>query len=148
MKITVYFIILNVILSYQSIGQDDSHTSIVDTKLEIHRGAKYQLQTFADSINTYSKTRIFPSFLNDVCLDWNGAYWPGFHSPTAVRWEILSLVKNPKSLELLVKNKTEAMRRKCDRKWTYKGYPGDLTPPMNNISTYSLIIRRLKELRK
>ncbi len=125
----------------------DSLHQIVIPELIINRSRELRWQEFADSINSYSKTGIFPAFLNDVCLDWNGAYWPGFHSPTAVRWKILSLVKVRMSLELLLKNDATTLKNKCSLKWNGdNSYPGDLTPPLNDISTYELISRRLKEL--
>ncbi len=125
----------------------DTISQIVVSKLSINRSPELRWQAFADSINVYSMTGIFPVFLNDVCLDWNITYWPGFHSPTAVRWKILSLVKARKSLELLLKDRPNTLKSKCSLKWSGdNSYPGDLTPPLNNISTYELINRRLQQL--
>ena len=148
MKTTICIFSYLLFFHWVSYGQNKTNISdtikpIAVTELSINRSPELLWQKFADSINSYNKTGIFPGFLNDICLDWNAGYWPGFHSPNAVRWKILSLVKDKKSLELLVENKPEVLKTKCDRKWTYKGYPGDLTPPMNDISTYDLVIRRL-----
>ena len=131
----------------QNTNSADTTQPIVVPNIGINRSPELRWQKLADSINSYSKTGIFPSFLNDICLDWNAGYWPGFHSPTAVRWKILSFVKVRKSLELLLKNEPETLKIKCSLKWNGdNSYPGDLTPPLNNISTYTLIQRRLKEL--
>lgn len=105
-------------------------------------------QELADSISAFSKTGIVPAFLLDPCFDWEGhTYcWPNFHAPTSVRWKALSLVKQRQSLVQLIKNHSRVLKAKCSKVWTAKGYPGDLTPPMNEYSTYALILCRLAQL--
>ena len=150
MKTPIYIFLFLYIFSYPVYGQNkinikDTIQQIVVTEVGINRSREYLWQKFADSIDSYSKTRIFPAFLNDVCLDWRVKYWPGFHASTAVRWKVISLVKVRKSLELLLKDKPEMLKSKCSLKWDGdNSYPGDLTPPLNNISTYELINQRLK----
>jgi len=140
------------IFHWGSYGQNknylsDSNQQIAVTQFGINRTRETQWQEFADSINSYYKTGIFPVFLNDICLDWRTEYWQGFHSPTAVRWKILLLVKSRKSLELLLKDGSKTLKNKCSLRWNGdKSYPGNLTPPLNKISTYELISRRMREL--
>ncbi len=140
-------LIFTILFSFQFRGSGQVDTSFVLVgKIGIKRGAAYHWQDIADSINSYSKTKIFPDFLKDECIDWNVSFWEGFHSPVSVRWKVLSLVTEKRSLELLLQKRPEVLKRKCNLKRTYQAYPGDLTPPLINISMYELIIRRLKEL--
>ena len=152
MKATACILSFLLVLYSLCYGQNtnllDTIQPIVVTKVGIDRSPELRWQEFADSINAFSKTGLFPTFLNDICLDWNVGYWPDFHSPTAVRWKILSLVKDRKSLELLLIDRPKTLKSKCSLKWNGgNSYPGDLTPPLNNISTYTLVQRRLKELK-
>ncbi len=141
------FILGRISHAQNNTNNSDTAQQVVVTKPGINRSSEIRWQTFADSINSYKATRIYPTFLDDACLDWNAAYWTGLHSPTSVRWKILLLVKDFKSLELLLKYKPQTLKTKCSQKWNGgNSYPGDLTPPLNDTSTYDLIKLRLKEL--
>jgi hypothetical protein len=105
-------------------------------------------QLFADSINAFARNGITPIFLLDPCFDWTRSSRcdPTLHSKTSVRWEAISRVITQKPLHRLLKEMPAMIKVKCNRRWEGPAYPGDLTPDLNQYSTYELIVKRLKQL--
>ncbi len=102
-----------------------------------------KLNLYADSLNFY-KDGALPSFLVDPCLDWNGYFWEGLHSPVSVRWMVLARVTNKTALKNILASNDKRLKLVCGHQKD-KFYPF-LTVDMIEQSMYKLIQKRIKQL--
>ena len=102
-----------------------------------------KLTLFSDSLNSYSKGPL-PAFLFNPCFDWDTSLWDDAHSPTSLRWKVLSKVTNKKGLKTILSSNDNRLKEHCNH-LSDSIYPR-LSVPRIKESFYQLIKERYKQL--
>lgn len=132
-------------INAQGKGQENALIPYVEITVNRQELAEAKLQLLADSLNNFSGGTP-PSFLYNECLDWDGSFWTGLHSPISVRWQILNKVNNKAALNKLLQGIGNALKKKCKLR-AEDGYP-NLEIPKIQQSFYRLIKKKYRELNR
>lgn len=140
-----YLLLFLVVINFSKLYAQEPDSLNKYLFVSVIRGEELEkeLKQLADSINHFSGEEL-PSFLKDECLDWQGRYWEGLHSPTSVRWEVLKRVENKRALRELLQIGSENLKKRCS--WKKLDVYPFLEIPDINKSFYELIKLRLTQL--